>query len=101
MILLFVLFLGFYDGFDEDEFTSKTGGKALVIEELKNKYKYNTIVMIGDGITDAEACPPADAFIGEQVYHLPEIVKPVIPNRFLNLPIKPSISSEHQVLVEM
>ena len=22
------------------------------------------IVMIGDGITDMEACPPADAFIG-------------------------------------
>lgn len=37
-------------------------GKAEVISRLKKRYK--KVVMIGDGATDAEACPPADAFIG-------------------------------------
>lgn len=25
---------------------------------------YKNLIMVGDGATDAEACPPADAFIG-------------------------------------
>ena len=55
---------GDYAGFDEKEPTSNDGGKAKVISELKENYAYNTVVMIGDGMTDFEACPPADAFIG-------------------------------------
>lgn len=58
------IFAGEYAGFDENELTSKSGGKSLVIQELKNKFHYNKILMVGDGMTDAEACPPADAFIG-------------------------------------
>ena len=56
---------GDYAGFDESEPTSKSGGKAQVIEQLKKKHGYNKVVMIGDGMTDAEACPPADAFTGK------------------------------------
>ncbi|XP_060865924.1 phosphoserine phosphatase [Metopolophium dirhodum] len=55
---------GDYAGFDEKEPTSKNGGKAEVIQMLKEKYGYTKLFMIGDGITDLEACPPADAFIG-------------------------------------
>ncbi|VVC33589.1 Hypothetical protein CINCED_3A020878 [Cinara cedri] len=55
---------GEYAGFDEKEPTSKNGGKAEVIKSLKEKYGYTKLFMIGDGITDLEACPPADAFIG-------------------------------------
>lgn len=55
---------GDYAGFDEKEPTSKNGGKAEVISVLKGKYNYTKLFMIGDGITDLEACPPADAFIG-------------------------------------
>ncbi|XP_050546757.1 phosphoserine phosphatase isoform X1 [Daktulosphaira vitifoliae] len=55
---------GDYAGFDEKEPTSKNGGKAEVITLLKEKYGYTKLVMIGDGITDLEACPPANAFIG-------------------------------------
>lgn len=55
---------GDYDGFDEEELTSESGGKARVIELLKEAYGYDNVVMIGDGATDMEACPPADAFIG-------------------------------------
>ena len=61
----FYFLLGDYAGFDKNEPTSQSGGKAKVIQELKSKYKYDKIVMIGDGMTDAEACPPADAFIGK------------------------------------
>jgi phosphoserine phosphatase len=31
---------------------------------LKQTKGYKNVVMIGDGVTDLEACPPADAFIG-------------------------------------
>jgi phosphoserine phosphatase len=32
---------------------------------LKEKHGYSSIVLIGDGATDLEASPPADAFIGK------------------------------------
>lgn len=55
---------GEYAGFDESEPTSRSGGKGEVIGLLKKEHGYSKIVMIGDGATDLEACPPADAFIG-------------------------------------
>lgn len=55
---------GEYAGFDETQPTSESGGKAAVIKRLKDKCGYRKLVMIGDGATDLEACPPADAFIG-------------------------------------
>ncbi|KAL5477623.1 hypothetical protein EMCRGX_G024442 [Ephydatia muelleri] len=53
---------GTYLGFDESLPTSESGGKGKVISSLKNKHQ--TVVMVGDGITDLESCPPADSFIG-------------------------------------
>ncbi len=50
---------GEYDGFDEAELTSESGGKGKVIEHLKSKFNYKRVVMIGDGATDLESCPPA------------------------------------------
>ncbi|KPP73183.1 phosphoserine phosphatase-like [Scleropages formosus] len=35
-----------------------------VISMLKEMYGFEKVVMIGDGATDMEACPPANAFIG-------------------------------------
>lgn len=59
---------GEYIGFDEEELTSDSGskdiGKAGVCGLLKKLHGYKNLVMIGDGATDAEACPPADTFIG-------------------------------------
>jgi phosphoserine phosphatase len=55
---------GTYAGFDEDQPTSRSGGKSKVIQTIREKFGHSIIVMIGDGITDLEACPPADAFIG-------------------------------------
>ncbi|KAK2153493.1 hypothetical protein LSH36_295g03061 [Paralvinella palmiformis] len=55
---------GKYAGFDEAQPTSETGGKPKVIQQLKDVFGYKQVVHIGDGVTDMEACPPADAFIG-------------------------------------
>lgn len=59
---------GNYAGFDENELTSDSGskdvGKAGVCALLKKQHNYRNMVMVGDGATDLEACPPADAFIG-------------------------------------
>uniref|UniRef100_A0A7S3Z9N4 phosphoserine phosphatase n=1 Tax=Lotharella globosa TaxID=91324 RepID=A0A7S3Z9N4_9EUKA len=55
---------GKYTGFDDKELTSRAGGKAKAVALLKETKGYETVVMIGDGATDMEARPPADAFIG-------------------------------------
>lgn len=60
----FFIILGEYAGFDVNEPTCRSGGKSEVIKYLKQKHGYKNLVMIGDGGTDLEACPPADAFIG-------------------------------------
>jgi phosphoserine phosphatase len=55
---------GRYLGFDADQPTSRSGGKARVVARLKQQFNYYPVIMIGDGATDMEARPPADAFIG-------------------------------------
>lgn len=57
-------FDGSYAGFDESSLTSRSGGKPEVMKLLKKKFNYQNLVMIGDGTTDLEAYPSADAFIG-------------------------------------
>jgi phosphoserine phosphatase len=57
-------FDGSYAGFDKSRPTSNQDGKSRVISMLKQTKGYKNVVMIGDGVTDLEACPPADAFIG-------------------------------------
>ncbi|XP_065159877.1 phosphoserine phosphatase isoform X2 [Atheta coriaria] len=56
-------YTGEYAGFDDTQPTSKSGGKGVVINLLKDKHRYQNLVLIGDGATDLEACPPADGFI--------------------------------------
>jgi len=55
---------GEYQGFDTTQPTSKSGGKAKALHMIIDKYHYKRIVMIGDGVTDLEARPPASLFIG-------------------------------------
>ena len=50
---------GEYAGFDDSQPTAESGGKGRVISMLKEQYGFKTVVMIGDGATDLEACPPA------------------------------------------
>jgi phosphoserine phosphatase len=54
----------FYAGFDPNEPTSQDMGKPKALQSIQDKHQYRTMVMIGDGATDAQAKPPAQAFIG-------------------------------------
>lgn len=54
-------------GFDLRELTGHQGGKPRAIAELRRLFPYETVVMVGDGITDLEAVQEgggADLFIG-------------------------------------
>jgi phosphoserine phosphatase len=57
--------VGYYAGFDTNAPTSYDGGKAETVRQLRlaadNKGPW---IVIGDGITDLQACPPADICIG-------------------------------------
>ncbi|XP_031828034.1 phosphoserine phosphatase [Nomia melanderi] len=55
---------GEYAGFDENQPTIENGGKAKVIEFLKDKRGFKSVVHIGDGVTDLETVPVVDLFIG-------------------------------------
>lgn len=55
---------GDYAGFDEGAFTSRSGGKSAALQHLKALHGYSPLIMVGDGVTDLEARPPADGFIG-------------------------------------
>jgi phosphoserine phosphatase len=55
---------GNYLGFDTNEPTSADMGKPKALQRIKDEHDYQTIIMVGDGATDAQAKPPADAFIG-------------------------------------
>ena len=55
---------GSYDSFDPLQPTSASGGKAKALAQLKSRFGYQPLIMVGDGVTDLEARPPADAFIG-------------------------------------
>ncbi len=56
--------VGNYRDFDPDQPTSRSGGKAKALGDLKARFGYAPLLMVGDGATDLEARPPADAFIG-------------------------------------
>jgi phosphoserine phosphatase len=55
---------GHYAGFDATEPTSQDMGKPRALQQLQKQFGYQTMVMIGDGATDAQAKPPARAFVG-------------------------------------
>jgi len=54
-------------GFDSREPTSRNGGKPAAIAAIRAARPYASLIMVGDGITDAEACSGAsggaDAFV--------------------------------------
>ncbi|XP_021761496.1 phosphoserine phosphatase, chloroplastic-like isoform X1 [Chenopodium quinoa] len=56
---------GEFLGFDENEPTSRSGGKPIAVQQIRKARGYNTLAMIGDGATDLEARQPggADLFI--------------------------------------
>jgi phosphoserine phosphatase len=55
---------GEYLDFDPDEPTSADMGKPRALERIRASRGYSCMVMVGDGATDAQAKPPASAFVG-------------------------------------
>jgi len=55
---------GAYAGFDAERPTTRSGGKGVVLGQLKRSFAYDPLIMVGDGVTDLDARPPADGFIG-------------------------------------
>lgn len=61
---------GSYAAFDTAQVTSRSGGKGEAIKMIKSLATGGTtgadkvVAMVGDGMTDLEACPPANFFIG-------------------------------------
>ncbi|KAL1489653.1 hypothetical protein ABEB36_013597 [Hypothenemus hampei] len=70
-------FTGEYAGFDTEQPTSQSGGKGVVIKQLKEKRGYKNLILIGDGVTDLEASPPADAFIG----YGGNVIRPIVKSK--------------------
>ncbi|CAH8623886.1 unnamed protein product [Dicrocoelium dendriticum] len=54
---------GCYQGFDRSVPVARSNGKAEVVSHIMDRFHTN-VLMIGDGMTDAAACPPASFFIG-------------------------------------
>lgn len=54
---------GDYAGFDTEFPTTRNGGKPEVIRRRLAQNPGAWAIMIGDGMSDLEACPPAEAFI--------------------------------------
>ncbi|GKY99884.1 hypothetical protein MPSEU_000942000 [Mayamaea pseudoterrestris] len=55
---------GAYQDFDRNEPTSRDMGKPKAVQSILQANNYHTAVMVGDGATDAQAKPPAKAFVG-------------------------------------
>lgn len=57
---------GGYAGFDPEEFTSRSGGKREAVRHIRKAFGMETVAMVGDGATDAEAKGDegAELFIG-------------------------------------
>lgn len=55
---------GAYRGFDEQYPTTRSGGKPLVIQSLRERFQPGRVVMVGDGVSDLETKPVVDRFIG-------------------------------------
>ncbi len=55
---------GAYAGFDAAEPTSRSGGKAVALARIIERFGFKCVAMVGDGVTDMEARPPAALFVG-------------------------------------
>lgn len=54
---------GAYAGYDRRSFLTRPGGKAVVIRDIRAR-NHGKAVLIGDGVTDAEAAGTVDLFVG-------------------------------------
>ena len=55
---------GTYTGFDAGYPSTRSGGKPLVVRALRAEFSPEKVVAIGDGVSDLEAKPEVDLFVG-------------------------------------
>ena len=55
---------GTYAGFDSTYPATRTGGKAQIIAAIREEFRPERVVMVGDGVSDLETQPVVDLFIG-------------------------------------
>ncbi len=82
---------GSYAGFDTSAPPTRNGGKPEIIQQLKNEYHPDLVVMVGDGISDLETRSVADLFIGFGRYTAREKVIAEAPHFIRSLDEIPSI----------
>ncbi|KAE8815307.1 Phosphoserine phosphatase, chloroplastic [Hordeum vulgare] len=70
---------GEYAGFDTTEPTSRSGGKAVAVQQIRQDRGYKTLVMIGDGATDLEVTMTSDAHSSAVVSSAAAIVVGFLP----------------------
>ena len=56
--------VGQYAGFDTSQPTASSGGKAKAVADIMTRWRLHSVVMVGDGMTDVEARPPAACMVG-------------------------------------
>jgi phosphoserine phosphatase len=66
---------GQYRGYDEAFPTTRSGGKPEVLARLKRELGPGRTVMVGDGVSDLEAKPAVDCFVGFGRYTVREKVR--------------------------
>lgn len=55
---------GGYAGYDESAPAARRGGKPEILRALRTEYSARRLVMVGDGMSDAETKGVADLFVG-------------------------------------
>lgn len=55
---------GNYVRFDDSYPTTYNGGKPEIVQQLKQEYSPEKVIMVGDGVSDLETKSEVDAFIG-------------------------------------
>jgi phosphoserine phosphatase len=66
---------GSYKGYDSEYPSSRSGGKVDIINRLREEFRPEKVVMVGDGVSDLETTPVVDLFVGFGGYATRERVK--------------------------
>ena len=85
---------GDYTGFDEKFPSTRSGGKPVCIAALQRELAPVRTVMVGDGVSDLEAKPVVDLFIGFGRYTVREMVRAGAQVFILSLADLPRVLTE-------
>ena len=66
---------GSYKGYDTTYPSTRSGGKVDIVNRLRAEFQPEKVVMVGDGVSDLEAAPVVDRFIGFGRYAVRDRVK--------------------------